>query len=121
LADLHGMPLLAREEGSITRRAFEKMSEASHVRPKIVMEVPSREALQEAVAARLGIAVMIDAECRPDSRIVKLRLADTVIEHVEYVACLSGRRSLHTIAAFLKLIPKSTSTGDKAPVLGGEE
>jgi DNA-binding transcriptional LysR family regulator len=106
LADLHGAPLLVREEGSSTRRAFEAAAARAGVRPTVVMEIGSREALQEAVAAGLGAAVIIDAERARDDRVVALPITDAAIEHVEYVACLQERRRLRAIAAFLELCPR---------------
>ena len=104
LADLHGAPMLVREEGSATRLAFEKAAKRAGVKPKVVMEIGSREALQEAVAAGLGIAVIIEAERAHDERLVALPLSDAKIEHVEYVTCLNERRRLRAIAAFFELV-----------------
>ncbi|APR86673.1 Transcriptional regulator, LysR family protein [Minicystis rosea] len=109
LADLDGAPMLVREEGSITRRAFESAIARTGVRPAVVMEIGSREALQEAVAAGLGAAVIIEAERGRDDRIVALPITDVVIEHVEYVACLQDRRRLRAIAAFLDRVPRLPS------------
>jgi len=106
LADLDGAPMLVREEGSFTRRAFEDTIARASVRPAVVMEISSREALQEAVAAGLGAAVIIEAERGRDDRIVALPLTDVAIEHVEYVACLQDRRRFRAIAALLDLCPR---------------
>jgi len=106
LADLHGAPLLLREEGSSTRRAFEAAAERAGVRPEVVMEIGSREALQEAVASGLGASVIIEAERGRDDRVVALPITDAAIEHVEYIACLQERRRLRAVAAFLELCPR---------------
>ncbi|MFT3764701.1 MAG: LysR substrate-binding domain-containing protein [Minicystis sp.] len=111
LADLHDAPMLVREEGSSTRRALAATLDRAGVRPAVVMEVGSREALQEAVAAGLGVAAIIDAERGHDERIVALPITDAVIEHVEYVACLQDRRGLRAIAAFLELVPRLPPAG----------
>jgi aminoethylphosphonate catabolism LysR family transcriptional regulator len=102
-ADLDGAPMLVREEGSATRLSFERAARRAGVRPRVVMEIGSREALQAAVAAGLGVAAIIDAERARDDRVVALPLSDVVIEHVEYVVCLQERRRLRAIAAFLEL------------------
>jgi aminoethylphosphonate catabolism LysR family transcriptional regulator len=106
LADLHGAPILVRERGSITRRAFEAAIAKAGVRPQVVMEIGSREALREAVAAGLGAGVIIDAERGSDDRLVALPIAGAPIEHVAYVACLAARRGLRVVAAFLALVPR---------------
>lgn len=102
-SDLEGAPMLVREEGSATRLSFERAAKRAGVRPRVVMEIGSREALQAAVAAGLGVAAIIDAERARDDRVVALPLSDVVIEHVEYVVCLQERRRLRAIAAFLEL------------------
>jgi DNA-binding transcriptional LysR family regulator len=106
LADLHGAPMVMREEGSVTRRAFEAALREAEVVPEIVMELGSREAVQEAVAAGIGAGVVIEAERGHDERLVALPLADAVIEHVDFVACLEERRRLRAVAAFFDGVPR---------------
>lgn len=106
LADLQGAPMVMREEGSVTRRAFEAAIREAGVEPEVVMELGSREAVQEAVAAGIGVGVVIEAERGHDARLVALPFADAAIEHVELVACLAERRRLRSVAAFLDLVPR---------------
>jgi aminoethylphosphonate catabolism LysR family transcriptional regulator len=106
LAELEGAEMVVREEGSVTRRAFEEALARAGVRPNVVMEIGSREALQEAVAAGLGAAAIIEAERGRDDRIAALPFEDAAIEHVEYVACLAERRRLRVVSAFLALAPR---------------
>jgi aminoethylphosphonate catabolism LysR family transcriptional regulator len=106
LAELHGAPMVMREEGSRTRGAFEAAIREAEVVPEIVMELGSREAVQEAVAAGIGVGVVIEAERGHDERLVALPLADVSIEHVDFVACLEERRHLRAIAAFLEGVPR---------------
>jgi aminoethylphosphonate catabolism LysR family transcriptional regulator len=102
-AELDGAPMLVREEGSATRLAFERAAKRAGVRPRVVMEIGSREALQAAVAAGLGVAAIIDAERARDDRMVAISLSDVAIEHFEYVVCLQDRRRLRAVAAFLEV------------------
>lgn len=106
LAELEGAPMVVREEGSETRRAFEEALAKAGVRPRVVMEIGSREALQEAVAAGLGAAAIVEAERAGDERLAALPFEDAAIEHTEYVACLAERRRLRVVAAFLALAPR---------------
>jgi DNA-binding transcriptional LysR family regulator len=98
--------MVMREEGSVTRRAFEAAILKAGVVPEIVMELGSREAVQEAVAAGIGAGVVIEAERGHDERLVALPFADAAIEHVDFVACLEERRRLRAIAAFLDRVPR---------------
>jgi aminoethylphosphonate catabolism LysR family transcriptional regulator len=111
LAELHGAPMVMREEGSVTRRAFEEALRGADVVPEIVMELGSREAVQEAVAEGMGVGVVIEAERGHDERLVALRLADIAIEHVDFVACLEERRHIRAIAAFLEHVPRLPRRG----------
>ncbi|MCG8607132.1 LysR substrate-binding domain-containing protein, partial [bacterium] len=58
LADLDGQDMILREHGSMTRRTFENALEEAGVRPNIILEIGSREALWEAVAEGLGIGMV---------------------------------------------------------------
>jgi aminoethylphosphonate catabolism LysR family transcriptional regulator len=106
LRDLHGAPMVMREEGSVTRRAIEAALARASVTPEVVMELGSREAVQEAVAAGIGVGVVIEAERGHDARLVALPLLDATIEHIEYVACLDERRRLRAVKALFDLAPR---------------
>jgi aminoethylphosphonate catabolism LysR family transcriptional regulator len=106
LRDLHGVPMVMREEGSVTRRAFEAAIRRAGVEPVVVMELGSREAIQEAVAAGIGVGVVIEAERGHDERLVALPFADAAIEHVDFLACREERRRLRAVSAFFDLAPR---------------
>jgi aminoethylphosphonate catabolism LysR family transcriptional regulator len=113
--ELDGVPMVMREEGSMTRRAFEATAARARVAPLVVMELGSREAIQEAVAARIGVGVVIETERGHDSRLSTLPFSDVAIEHVTYVACLEERRRLRAIAAFFEVVPRLQSTMGAPP------
>jgi aminoethylphosphonate catabolism LysR family transcriptional regulator len=106
LRELHGTPMVMREEGSATRRAFEAAIRRAGVEPVVVMELGSREAIQEAVAAGIGVSVVIEAERGHDERLAAVPLADVVIEHVDFLACREERRRLRAVSAFFDLAPR---------------
>ena len=114
LRDLDGVPMVMREEGSVTRLAFEAAIKRAGVAPAIVMELGSREAIQEAVAAGIGAGVVIESERGHDARLVAIPLADASIEHVEYVACLQERRRLRAVGAFFEHVPRLPRAGKRA-------
>ncbi|MEO7330748.1 MAG: LysR substrate-binding domain-containing protein [Minicystis sp.] len=116
LRDLEGAPMVTREQGSATRRSFEAALRAAKVKPSIVMELGSREAVQEAVAAGLGAGVVIEAELVHDARLVALPLLDAAIEHIEYVVCLAERRRLRVVRAFFEHAPRLRPARRKAGV-----
>jgi DNA-binding transcriptional LysR family regulator len=106
LRDLAGAPMVMREPGSMTRRSIEAALARAGIEPDVVMELGSREAIQEAVAAGIGVGVVIEAERGHDARLVTLPLLDATIEHVEYVVCLQERRRLRAVRAFFEHAPR---------------
>jgi aminoethylphosphonate catabolism LysR family transcriptional regulator len=103
LTELEGEPMILREVGSITRRTLEVALAAAGVRPHIVMEIESREAVREAVAAGLGIGVVSEAELGQDARLSALTIEGATLENTEYVVCLSERRKLRLVQGFFDL------------------
>ena len=107
LADLAGRPMVVREIGSTTRRILEQALDQAGVRPRVVMEIGSREAQREAVAAGLGIGVVSRAELGGDSRLWPLEVVDANLDSWESVVCLKERRNLRTVEAFLGLVEEA--------------
>ncbi len=103
LAELEGQPMVLREKGSSTRQILEEALKQANVAPHVVMEIGSREALHEAVAAGLGIGVVTESELGQDDRLATLKIADATLEAREYVVCLKERCSVRTVQAFFDL------------------
>jgi LysR family transcriptional regulator, low CO2-responsive transcriptional regulator len=106
-AELAGERLVLREPGSSTRRVFETAMAAAGIALEEVIEINSREAVREAVAAGLGIGVVSESEFGNDQRLVKVTLAEADLGATEYVACLAERRELRLIRAFLEIVEDS--------------
>jgi len=103
IRELEGVPMIFREPGSATRAIFERALTSHGVRPRVVMELGSREAIREAVAAGLGAGFVLESELGADERLRALALKGAAVEGSEYVLCLPERRSLRTVEAFLAL------------------
>jgi aminoethylphosphonate catabolism LysR family transcriptional regulator len=101
LADLAGQPMVLREQGSLTRQVLERALDRAGIEIKPVMEIDSREAVAEAVAAGLGIGVVSLGEFGGDARVRAIPIEGNPIEMVEHVVCLSDRRRLQIVRAFL--------------------
>ncbi|MEE2980783.1 MAG: LysR substrate-binding domain-containing protein, partial [Pseudomonadota bacterium] len=95
--------MILREEGSSTRQIIEDALAEAGVAPQVVMEIGSREALHEAVAAGLGIGVVSAAELGTDDRLTVVKISDTRLEAQEFVVCLKERRNVRTVQAFFDL------------------
>lgn len=75
LAALASEPIITREQGSSTRRTTERFFTRLGLTLTPVMELGSTEAIREAVAAGLGIALVSRyATCQPDPRVTTARL-----------------------------------------------
>ena len=105
LRDFSEERLILRESGSITRAVLEKALRRAKVKPGEVLEVGSREAVREAVAARLGVGAIFESEFGNDDRLHPLTIRDKGLEAVEYAACLAERRDDPVVRAFFALLP----------------
>ncbi len=112
LGDLAAERLVVREPGSMTRRLIERAFAAQEIVPTATMEIQSREAVVEAVAAGLGIGFTSAAEFTGDPRLVLLPLAGVTVEMDEFVVCLRERRRLAVVRAFLDLARDAAVAGE---------
>lgn len=102
LEALAGRDLVLRERGSNTREVFERALASVGVLPGALVDVQTREAVREAVAAGFGIGVVFESEFGNDQRFAKLRLTGGRLEVGEFVACLQERRDLALVRAFIE-------------------
>ena len=105
LAELANQRVILREIGSTTRRAFEAALARAGIAIGDVLEIGSREGVREAVAAGLGVGIVSAFEFGHDARLRAIAIEGAAIEMVEYVACLTDRRDLRIVRAFLDLVP----------------
>jgi aminoethylphosphonate catabolism LysR family transcriptional regulator len=115
LEELADQPMLMREQGSTTRLALEKALQAAGVRPQIVMEIGSREALREAVARGLGLGTVSQDEFIPDPRIRMVRIEGDPVSTHTYVYCLSERRSARLVGSFMEITEQASATAALRP------
>jgi aminoethylphosphonate catabolism LysR family transcriptional regulator len=109
-AELAGQRLVLREPGSTTRRSFETAMARAGLALADMLEIGSREAVREAVAAGLGVGVVSEAEFGRDDRLRALAIDDLDLDTTEYAVCLAERRELRLVRAFLEVIRKATPT-----------
>jgi aminoethylphosphonate catabolism LysR family transcriptional regulator len=102
LEELDGEPMVIREQGSATRAAFDQAAARRGVRPKVVLEIESREAVKEAVAAGIGFGVVSAPEVGFDERLVLIALEGAPIETGEDIVCLEERRHARAIRVFFE-------------------
>ncbi len=115
LDDLSGRDIVVRERGSITREAFEARLVEAGIVPGSLIEVQTREAVREAVAAGFGVGVVFDSEFRADERFHSLEIGDCDLTVAEYVACLEEHRKLSLVRTFLEIARTLGDRGAPAP------
>jgi LysR family transcriptional regulator, low CO2-responsive transcriptional regulator len=103
IAELAGRDIVVRERGSITREVFEARLAQAAVVSGTLIEVQTREAVREAVAAGFGVGVVFDSEFGTDARFHAIEVSDSDLTVGEYVACLQERRRLAVVRAFLNV------------------
>jgi DNA-binding transcriptional LysR family regulator len=103
-AELAQLPLILREEGSVTRRLLVSEAQRRGLTLAIAMEIEGREAVREAVAQGLGVAVMSEGELSADPRLKTIAFSDWDAAMEEWLTCLKSRAGLHVIRAFLEMV-----------------
>lgn len=104
LDELAGEALIMREPGSTTRKALEDAFRVARVKPRIAMEIGSREAVREAVIGGLGIAAVSEFEFVADPRLATLRIDGADVRTHAHVACLQERRAVRVVNAFFDVV-----------------
>ncbi len=106
-AELAGLPLLVREEGSGTRSIVEAALAGCGVGVRPTMTLGSTEALKNAVEAGLGVALVsrltVEVELR-SGRLLELAIADLQLRRELHVVTLKGKPPSPAAAVFLKLL-----------------
>lgn len=75
------------------------------VQPKVLLELDSREAVTEAVAAELGVGVVSSMEVSPDPRVQAVAIQGEGLRNRHMLGCMERRRALRLIQAFFELAP----------------
>ena len=94
------LPLILREDGSMTRRLLLEEVARRNLRLHDTIEIESREAAREAAAQGLGVAIMSEGELVPDPRLATLAVPDWQSLMEEWMMCLKSRSALHVIRSF---------------------
>lgn len=99
-----GQDLVLRERGSVTREVFEGRLAEAGIRAGSLLEVQSREAVHEAVAAGFGLGVVFGSEFRAGEGLRRIAITGADLSVAEYAVCLEERRRIPLVRAFLKAL-----------------
>ncbi|MBI3453727.1 MAG: transcriptional regulator, partial [Rhodospirillales bacterium] len=103
IKDLARQRMVMREPGSVTRAILERALARAKIAVEAVIEIDSREAAREAVAAGLGLSVISAAEFGHDRRLVAVPLSGPDLTMTEYLVRLAERRPSRAMEAFVEL------------------
>lgn len=103
IEELNGERMVVREPGSTARQVIDAALLRSRVKPDVVMELGSREAIREAVAKGIGIGTLSAAAISPDPRLTILKFSNVDVATVTYLLCLKTRRQARPIDAFFAI------------------
>jgi LysR family transcriptional regulator, low CO2-responsive transcriptional regulator len=106
-ADLAGIALIAREEGSGTRLLMEQLCADAGIPPRIAMTADSNETIKQAVMAGMGVSFIsrhtIDLELHT-GRLAVLDVIGTPVMRQWHVAHLAKKRLSPTAMAFKQFV-----------------
>jgi aminoethylphosphonate catabolism LysR family transcriptional regulator len=105
LKELDQVIMVLREPSSITRRTFDQACAQAAVNPRVLLELDSREAVTEAVAAELGVGVVSSVEVSHDPRVMASPIVGDGLVNRHMIGCMERRRELRLIQAFFALAP----------------
>ncbi len=115
LSEIAASPLVLREPGSKTRRAFEAVAAERGIAIHAAIEAQGREAVRELVAAGSGLGIVSRAEFGCDQRLVPIAITDCDVLMDEALICLRERASGRLIRTFLELARKMSAAGHPVP------
>lgn len=102
LEALAKMDLVTREKGSVTREVIDTRLASAGFRPRQTIEVETREAVREAVAAGLGIGIVFASEAKDDRRLASVPIVDADATVNEFIVCRAERRNLGLVGRFIQ-------------------
>jgi LysR family transcriptional regulator, low CO2-responsive transcriptional regulator len=102
LSELAGQDLIVRERGSMTRDIIQTRLAAGDIRPAQMLDVATREAVREAVAAGFGVGVVFSSEAGEDRRLVAIEIRGADLAVGEYVICRADRKDVGLVSRFLE-------------------
>ena len=101
--DILAEPLIVRRPPSMTHSQIAKECKAQDLSLEPFLELPSREAVKEAVTAGLGVGLAFSSEIGFDSRLVPIEIVDATTVCGVYVVTLADMRGLPAVDALMEM------------------
>ncbi|MGE0240296.1 MAG: LysR substrate-binding domain-containing protein [Parvibaculaceae bacterium] len=110
--DLAAEPFIMRETGSMTRQIFERAMTRLKVPVTTRLVLGSREAVKEAVAAGLGLGIVLNRELGRDPRVKGIRVTGADLAAGEYLVALPRNRERGVIREFFAVARGQLASGE---------
>lgn len=107
LADLDDLPMVLREQGSMTRQLLEEEMRRAGLRLRPAIEVEGREAVRELVLAGMGVGLVSAAELGDHPQVQALPIVDCQQQMTETLVCLREQRARRIIDTFLQMVDEA--------------
>lgn len=114
LADLDDLPVVLREQGSMTRQLLEEEMQQAGLRLRPAIEVEGREAVRELVLAGMGVGVVSAAELGEHPQVHALPIRDCRRQMTETLVCLREQRTRRIIDTFLQMVDEALAGSPRA-------
>jgi DNA-binding transcriptional LysR family regulator len=101
VSELEGQPFVMRELGSMTRHLFQTGLSAAGVGIDERLSLGSREMVKEAVAAGVGLGIVLDRELGHDARLCGIAVDGVPMRAAEYAVALPEVAPLGVVAGFI--------------------
>ncbi|SDD73670.1 LysR substrate-binding domain-containing protein [Rhodospira trueperi] len=114
LSEVAAEPLIMRLGLSTTQKMADRALAMHGLRPRPILRLETREAVYEAVANHLGLALVLEHDVPPDPRFQVVPFFDSDVTAEESIVWLRSRRSLGQIRDFID-VAEGMSTGNRIP------
>jgi LysR family transcriptional regulator, low CO2-responsive transcriptional regulator len=103
VVELERQSFVLREHGSMTQRIFDKALAMRGVGIRSELELSSREAVKEAVAAGIGLGIVLDKELGHDNRLAGVKLTGADLSAAEYLIAHPEVSELGAVREFIAI------------------
>lgn len=100
-AEIAGLAVVRREEGSVTRQVAERVFRAAGIAPRIAFEISGREAMKEAVVAGLGVGLLFAHEAEGDGRLAAIEISGPEAQAGIHAVALEESLGIPAVRAFV--------------------
>lgn len=113
--DLAGIPIIAHERQSVSRRMVDEWAETVGIQLNVVMEVSATETMKEIAMNGMGAAILSERGCKRElenGKLVGRELPACSFERDIYLIHLKSKLMMPAMLQFMELLKLNTLEGD---------